>query len=309
MKAVTYDLTVKRITSLCNLKILQIEREKTMKTVGFRYRWFVENCHEFQLPGGKTLLIDPMLPRPNSRLYDAFKSGFTVDDLERVDYVFISHIHGDHIDQLKEVVDKFNPFILIGQNNIIPLAKAMNLPVRKMIPLTDYHTYDFGCFKFTPYPGTHVQTVGDLPLNEEYENLSSLTGEKGDTVKNEAQAFGSCFNTNFMLEIPGGMRIAFIQGQYTDLTKYEFMHSNPTLLIRQLSRIDLFPEVFDQLVDCIEDTNTGIMAFMCHHHKTKDPVKTAADINKIMQDKKESARVFVPKSGQLKSISIKLIDH
>lgn len=269
-----------------------------MKTIGLRYRWFVENCHEFQLPDGKTLLIDPMLPRQDSLLYEGFKSGYTVDDLKKVDYVFVSHMHGDHIDQLREVIDKFNPVILINQNNIIPLSKALNLPVRKMIPLVDYHTYDFGNFKFTPYPGTHVQTIGDMPLNEAYENLSQLTGETGDTLKNEAQAFGSCFNTNFMLEIPGGIRVAFIQGQYTDLTKYEFMRSNPTLVIRQLSRIDLFPEIFDQLVDCIEDTNTGLMAFMCHHHKTKNPTKTAADINKIMEERNESARVFVPQAGK-----------
>lgn len=269
-----------------------------MKSNGLKYRWFTENCHEFLLPGGKTLLIDPMLPREDSRLYDGFKSGYTVDNLKQVDYVFISHIHGDHIDQLKEVVDKFNPVILINGNNIIPLAKALDLPVRKMVPLVDYHTYDFGDFKFTPYPGTHVQTIGDVPLTKSYDMFTNMTGEVGDTAKNEAQAFGSCFNTNFMLEVKGGIRVAFIQGQYTELTKYEFMRSNPTLTIRQLSRIDLFPEIFDQLVECINDTETGLFAFMCHHHKEKDPMKTATDINAIMEKEGNTCRVFVPTAGK-----------
>ena len=93
-----------------------------MKSTGLKYRWFVENCHEIVLPSGEHILIDPMLPRVGSRLYEGFKSGYTVDDIERCDYVFISHIHGDHIDQLKEVQEKFNPYILINPNNIIPLS-------------------------------------------------------------------------------------------------------------------------------------------------------------------------------------------
>lgn len=269
-----------------------------MLSNGLKYRWFTENCHEIVLPGGEHLLIDPMLPREDSRLYEGFKSGYTVDDLERIDYVFISHIHGDHIDQLKEVQEKFNPTILINQNNIVPLAKALDLNVRKMVPLTDYHTYDFGGFKFTPYPGTHVKTIGEMDLSKSYELFENMTGEKGQTPKNEAQAFGSCFNTNFMLEVSGGIRIAFIQGQYTALTKYEFMHSNPNLVIRQLSRIDLYPEIFDELVDCLEDTDTGMMAFMCHHHKTKDPQKTSSELNRLQEERGRMARVFVPEAGR-----------
>lgn len=269
-----------------------------MKSEGLRYRWFVENCHEFVLPSGEHLLIDPMLPREGSRMYEGFGSGYTVDDIERCDYVFISHIHGDHIDQLKEVQEKFNPVILINQNNIIPLTKALDLKVRKMVPLADYQTYDFGTFKFTPYPGTHVQTIGDTTLSKTYEMMERMTGEKGDTPLNEAQAFGSCFNTNFLMEVPGGLRIAFIQGQYTNLTKYGFMHSNPNLLIRQLSRIDMFPEIYDELLDCVNDTQTGMMAFMCHHHKTKDPVKTAGDMNRDLEASGSAARVFVPVAGK-----------
>jgi len=269
-----------------------------MKSTGIKYRWFVENCHEIVLPSGEHILIDPMLPREGSRLYEGFKSGYTVDDIERCDYVFISHIHGDHIDQLKEVQEKFNPYILINPNNIIPLSKALDLQVRKMIPVVDKQTYDFGSFKFTPYPGTHVQTIGDKPLSEVYETFGPLTGETGPTLMNEAQAFGSCFNTNFLMEVPGGLRIAFIQGVYTAVTKYGFMHSNPNLVIRQLSRIDLFPEIYDELIDCVKDTQTGMMAFMCHHHKTKDPVKTAGDMNRDLQSAGINASVFVPEAGK-----------
>ena len=269
-----------------------------MKNTILKYRWFVENCHEFVLPTGEHILVDPMLPREGSRMYKGFGSGYTVDDIERCDYVFITHIHGDHIDQLKEVQEKFNPYILINQNNIIPLARALDLNVRKMIPLVDYQTYDLGSFRFTPYPGTHVKTIGEQTLSQTYAMFEKMTGEVGATPGNEAQAFGSCFNTNFMLEISGGIRTAFIQGQYTDLTKYAFMHSRPNLLIRQLSRIDLYPEIYDELLDCVKDTQTGMMAFMCHHHKEKDPQKTSADMNRDLGEMNVPATVFVPEKGR-----------
>lgn len=269
-----------------------------MKSTCLRYRWFTENCHEFILPSGEHLLVDPMLPREGSRMYQGFGSGYTVDDIQRCDYVFISHMHGDHIDQLKEIQEKFNPFILINQNNVIPLAQALDLSVRKIIPLVDYQRYDLGTFTFTPYPGTHVGTIGEQTLSQAYGMFKNMTGEEGPTLGNVAQAFGTCFNTNFLLEVPGGVRTAFIQGEYTELTRRNFMGSNPNLLIRQLSRIDLVPAIYDQLLDCVKETKTGLMAFMCHHHKQKDPQKTAADMNRDLARDNVPVTVFVPEAGR-----------
>ena len=265
-----------------------------MKSTGLRYRWFTENCHEFVLPSGQVLLVDPIFPPSREGRYGGFYSGCQVDDLQRVDYVFVSHMHGDHVAQLREICEKFNPYILVHQASVITLSKALDLRVRKIIPLTDFQEYDFGTFKFTPYPGTHVATIGDKPLNEAKDTF----GRSGNEDMDDAMAFGSCFNTNFWLEVPGGIRVAFIQGMYTDLVKQIFYRKNPTLVIRQLSRIDLFPEIYDQLLECVEDTQTGLFAFMCHHHKEKDPVKTAGQMNADLEEKGVATRVFVPTAGK-----------
>ena len=276
-----------------------------MESAGIRYRWFIENCHEFVLPSGEVLLVDPMLPPAEDKHWAGFYSGYTPDDLQRVDYVFISHTHGDHIAQLKEVVTKFNPFILGNTSTLTMLAKALDLPVRKFIPMVDYQTYDFGSFKFTPYPGTHVATLGDQPISEAKARFAAHDDFKTEEEA-DCMAFGTCFNNNFLLEAPGGIRIAFIQGQYTALTKYAFMHMSPTLVIRQLSRIDLFPQIYDELLECIEDTQTGLTAFMCHHHKEKDPVKTAAQLNADLEAKGSLSRVFVPEKGRWMKVCNKI---
>ena len=270
-----------------------------MRSKGLRYRWFTENCHEIQLPSGEVLLVDPMLPTENDTHWKGFYSGYTVEDLERVDYVFITHTHGDHIAQLKAVMDKFNPVMLVNQSTMVTLSKALDLPIRKIVPFSDFQTYDFGTFKITPYPGVHVPTIGDVPVSEFYKMVGNLTADDPNNKDLlETNVFGSCFNSNFMLEVPGGTRIAFIQGQYTALTKQNFMNSNPTLVIRQLSLISRFPEVFDQLVERMDDTKTALMAFMCHHHPTKDPQKTSREINEIMEKKDGLSRLFVPEKGR-----------
>ena len=269
-----------------------------MKSLGIQYRWFTENCHEIVLPSGRVLLIDPIFPESPEGKNGSFYSGCKVDDLQRVDYVFISHTHGDHTAQLREVCEKFNPYILIHQASITTLAKALDLRVRKIIPLTDFQEYDFGDFKFTPYPGTHVATIGDKPFKAAVESAIESFGRFENSYEEDAMAFGSCFNTNFWLEVPGGIRIAFIQGIYTELTKQIFYRKNPTLVIRQLSRIDLFPEIYDQLLECVEDTQTGLFAFMCHHHKEKDPVKTAGEMNADLEKAGIATRVFVPTAGK-----------
>ncbi len=264
------------------------------KEKGIKFRWFTENCFEFEFQSGKTLLIDPMLPDvEKSPEWKEFGSGFTPKDLKRCDYVCITHTHGDHVDSLKEVCDLFNPVVMVHEASVVMLAKDRDLPIRKMLAYTQPATYDFGDFKISMYPGTHVPTIGDVPYSKFAERFGG-----GGMEPTESNIFGSCFNTNFMLEVPGGIRIAFVQGEYVPLTKNAFYKSRPTLLIRQLTLIDRFPEAFDALIECMDDTEAGMTAFMCHHHKTKNPQKTAKEINEVMEKKNGLSRMFVPQSGK-----------
>lgn len=267
---------------------------EAFKEKGIKFRWFAENCYEFVLPSGKTLLIDPILPDPEKEpQWSSFASGYTPKDLERCDYVFITHTHGDHVASLREICDMFNPVMLIHEASVAMLAKDLDLPIRKIVAYTQPATYDFGDFKITTYPGTHVPTIGDLP----YSKFAEMFNKDGMQAT-DSNLMGSCFNTNFLLEVPGGIRIAFIQGEYVPLTKSSFYKCRPTLLIRQLTLVDRFPEAFDALIECMEDTEAGLAAFMCHHHKNKNPQKTAAELNSAMEKKGGLSRMFVPVQGK-----------
>lgn len=104
--------------------------------------------------------------------------------------------------------------------------------------------------------------------------------------------------------MPGGILVAFIEGEYTPITKTAFSKCRPSLLIRQLTVLSRFPEAFDALIACVEDTQCALAAFMCHQHDNKDPDKTAREINEIMENRDGGARMFVPKRGEWHTLSV-----
>ncbi len=69
--------------------------------------------------------------------------------------------------------------------------------------------------------------------------------------------------------MPGGILVAFIEGEYTPIAKTAFSKCRPSLLIRQLTVLSRFPEAFDALIACVEDTQCALAAFMCHQHDNK----------------------------------------
>lgn len=76
--------------------------EPLCTTRALRLRWINAQCFEFVFSNGKVLLTDPYFDDP-----ERFKPNkgmslmdFHVEDIEKVDYVFVNHTHMDHIKNL-----------------------------------------------------------------------------------------------------------------------------------------------------------------------------------------------------------------
>ena len=62
-------------------------------------KWLGHACFEIELDGA-LIYIDPWITNP--------KSPITINDIKKVDYVFVTHDHGDHLGEAFEITKKFN---------------------------------------------------------------------------------------------------------------------------------------------------------------------------------------------------------
>ncbi len=209
-----------------------MEYTKQECVTGFKIRWFIENCCEIKLPGGKTIVIDPMLVQKAGE--DAnhwekdFQSGFGVEDLEGCDYVLITHIHGDHITSLKEVWDKFHPIIVVNGYSAYELAERFDIPPGAMIPASDGGEYNFDTFRVKWLPGRHTQPISLIPHSE-----AARFGP--DPVEQRHGTMGSLYNNNFLITLPGNLKIAMDSGLYEPYLA-EWEKYTPHLILRHKER-------------------------------------------------------------------------
>ncbi|MDR2205701.1 MAG: metal-dependent hydrolase [Flavobacteriaceae bacterium] len=83
-----------------------------------KIKFLGQNCFLFTY-NGKTILSDPFYN------FQKDKSGFDIST-QKIDYVLITHAHGDHIADVKEVLEKYPEAVVIGQPEICGYFKHPN---------------------------------------------------------------------------------------------------------------------------------------------------------------------------------------
>ena len=190
---------------------MNVPTSLTVPTVKIRY--FAFNCTEIQMPGGKTLLVDPCLHKDGP-----FGCGYDVSDLEGCDYVFINHAHGDHASSLGEVYDRFHPLVMAHASTTFELAKYYDVPYIRFLPFTTGDTFDFDDFSIQVVHGRHnnitpgnfnVRPSGRLdelcpPQVREYPYRDELEKTLWDK--------GTMFGSNFLMTLSNNLKIGFYAG-------------------------------------------------------------------------------------------------
>ena len=82
-----------------------------------RIRWFNDACYEIHLPNGKGILVDPFINESKFRT-------LSYDDVEKADYILISHTHFDHVLGLARVSRRFDSAIFAGAGAGVELARC-----------------------------------------------------------------------------------------------------------------------------------------------------------------------------------------
>lgn len=267
----------------------------------FRFRWINGQCFEFQFNNGKSLLTDPWYDSKEPGILGEMSlPGFTTENVEGADYVFLNHTHGDHICNLQEVVDKFHSTVITHSSTALHIAKTHSIPLTSIYPVDYEGIYYFDGFMLEIHHGTHHASPS---------TLADRTGKGGDPLLEELNAMGGTVNTNFILTTDQGMRIAFIGGNDDGMIQRLQGGSKPNVIIRnKMASSKVKTGVAESFAQWFAGADTQLLIPM--HYETwltKDPEfaqKMITDMNKIMEQKGKLGRVAPMERGKWYTLNI-----
>ena len=280
-------------------------------TVGIR--WFVENCCEIRLSNGTAILIDPCLPDKGERMAErGFYCGYTVEDLDRCDYVIINHTHGDHVWSLGKVVEKFDPRIIVSSACALQLIKVYQLknPYR-VFPVEQNQEYDFGDFRLHTYGARHLD-VYTMSGGKAGRPSRDFSADEEEDLLNE---MGAVFNLNYLITTPNNYRIAFDAGLYQPYLN-DWHEEGPNLLMRHVDPPVVYGSMeaaVKNMADTLECSGAQYMLLNCvqaayQENSTFDLKKYIDDVNGILAERGCPSRVFDFRMGKRFAISTQIAE-
>lgn len=119
---------------------------------GIKMRWINNAGFEIVLPSGRHLLVDPWLD-------NASYWTFSAENIERCDYVLLSHIHGDHAADCITLQQKFGRYVLMcPDKSIEALMLSQDLDVRNIYRVNDGRKYEFDDIIVEVFGSRHTES-------------------------------------------------------------------------------------------------------------------------------------------------------
>lgn len=221
-----------------------------MKTNGaLRIRWFNDACYEIHLPGGKGILIDPFIDESPYR-------ALSYQDVEKADYILISHTHFDHVLGTGIISEKFDSNIYVGEVSGLELAKCYDIPGYRLQLCAPGDTFENKDFRLKCYRGKHTK-LGDFDRPSRWPENIIKEGLAPETTA--LNMLGSYEYMIYLLELPDHTRLLIWGGGATDEAIAQAQEFHPLITIAQLPR-----ESTDQVAQLYAAIGGSVI--FPHHH-------------------------------------------
>ena len=121
---------------------------------GMKFRWLNNAGFEMELSSGKHLLVDPWLDE--AQIYP-----ISIDEIERADYVLLTHTHDDHSDSIGRIQKRFpQAAIFVGDLSAEALCKEYDLNVERLFRIRGGEEYEFDDVKIEVISARHTESKG-----------------------------------------------------------------------------------------------------------------------------------------------------
>ena len=259
-------------------------------------RWWNASMYEFKFPDGTTVLSDPFLPNKEiNPEWARWDCGIYADALDnKIDYMILTHPHGDHIGTLNEIFDRFHPVLLCYEAFAYVLAKSLDIPFTSIIPMGYDQTLDFDSFKMTTRMCRHYPTPAGMKMPERPVNQYTVPGE-----------YGSLFNTDHVFTTPNNFRVAIDAGLNEPNEENDMIPSGLNVLIRQCGTT-IKRKQPELLAKQFMATGASVL-FPLHHEKCyedDDLNAFVADVNRICDEHGYYGRMILPERAKWYTLSV-----
>ena len=169
-----------------------LKKEVQVKPVSVKVTWLGHAAFRLSFKG-KELLIDPWISNPLSPL--------KLEDLEKVDYIVVTHDHFDHLGETEQVAKRFNSTVIGVPELVMPLeSKGLRVLGMNMGSFVDVD----GAFKIALVPALHTCSAGQ-PVGVVLEVDGLRLYHMGDTgYTSEFQAVKEAFSPDVVFVPIGG---------------------------------------------------------------------------------------------------------
>lgn len=194
--------------------------------MAFKLRWLGTACFQMVLPGDIYIVLDPHMDHsPNSPIAS--------DQIDRCDYLFLTHGHWDHVLDVGKLAKRFAPPIFCNQVTATAIVKHQQVAETLIHEITVNDVIDRPGMKVEVMEGVHVnadrefkrQTGRELPAEEDFSDplerlrviLRELQGI--DQFPEEYPIWRKIYSggeqLNFVFEGSDGQRI-YVAGSYPE---------------------------------------------------------------------------------------------
>ena len=205
-----------------------------------RLRWLTNAAFELETSGTR-ITIDPCTRGMCFR-------GFDEKTYRRPDYVIISHLHWDHIADLRYLCEIYHPVIISGNLGRGELIDYLDANHADIYPAVVDVELDFGPFKVKPLYAIHRNLKKKLnePFSHDYlEKLKSL-----DPKMPDVQKMGTLEMMNYLLTLADGMTVLIWGGEFGVVQENMLRNLKPDVALVQYS--PTMPEKLSRILDSIK---------------------------------------------------------
>ena len=220
---------------------------------GIRLRWLNTAGFEMILPSGAHLLVDPWLD--NSDVYP-----ISIDEIERADYILLSHIHFDHAQDIGALMAKFpKAKLFVGDLAVVPLCKWQRVSLTNIYRVRNGDQYTFEDVDIKVFGGRHTEAAKGAYYPEKFaEDCTNLDHESG--------YYGSFDMENFLITAADGTKVLIWGGMTSAEQKYRLSGLKPDIACMHLSPKQI-PAEFADMVNAI-----GPKVVFPHHYDMAGPL-------------------------------------
>ena len=201
-----------------------------MKNSTIKMRTFgTAQFHEFKLPNGKELLIDPFWGFPgDDSYYGDGLMGHSPDEIERADYIIITHTHGDHDQALGYFANKYDSKVIAPAMSAQALFRYHKIGCDNIFFAFPGETLKFKDVEIKVFPAKHCNLGMVYDPNVDIGVNMGLTGHK------ECDDWGSIESYDYLITFYNGFQILLANGRdiYSTTSEYSYKLC-PDVLIRQ----------------------------------------------------------------------------